>query len=475
MSEQQLTERAVDTRERDEVVEGSLPPGQRPEPGRRAPRRIWTGDAPEAAAPPVDSELWTTQTPVITGPSPARAGHGRRAAVRNVASADGRRTRRRVMGVDVARGFALLGMVAVHTLPVTRDAAEDPSWTWTLFGGHAAALFALLAGVSLAFMTGGRNPRRGHEAARSRVGIAVRALVLFAVGLVLNLLDIPAYNILIYYGLMFLVAIPFTMMRVRWLILSSVLFGVLAPFLMQWSLNVLPSHVYGNADVVDLIQSPGTVLAQLFLTGTYPALPWMAFICLGMALGRMPLTRDRIQILLVIVGAVVAAVAEGLSLVLLLRFGLRDSLLDATPWMTGKDVWAIQVFGPDPQLPTTTLKWLVVAGPHTNTPLALAVSAGLAMVALGAFLLACRSIGGWLSPLAAMGSMTLTLYASHLVFLSLVPVTQTPWFWFIVQMAVAALFATGWQKALGAGPLERLVSRASRGAAAALVREPQKA
>lgn len=474
MTEQQLSDYRVD-----EVVEGALPPGQRPEPGRRAPRRIWTGSpaiGPDTRSQPLDSELWTAQIPVLTGPPPARTGHGRRAAAtRNVATADGRRTTRRIMGVDVARGFALLGMVAVHTLPPTANEQGDPSWTWTLFGGHAAALFALLAGVSLAFLTGGRNPRQGRDATRARVGIAVRALILFAIGLALNLLALPAYNILIYYGLMFLLAIPFTGMRVRWLILSSVLFAVLAPFLMQWALGILPAHVYDNPDAVDLALSPGTVLAQLFLTGTYPALPWMAFMCLGMALGRMPLTRDRIQILLVITGAVVAAVAQGLSLLLLLRFDVRGALLDATPWMTGKDVWTVQVFGPDPQLPTTTLKWLVVSGPHTNTPFALAFSAGLAMVALGAFLLACRAVGRWLTPLAAMGSMTLTLYASHLVFLSIVPVGQTPWFWYLVQIAVAALFATAWQQALGTGPLERLVTRASRGAGAALVKAPQHA
>ena len=160
---------------------------------------------------------------------------------------------------------------------------------------------------------------------------------------------------------------------------------------------------------------------------------------------------------------------------LLLRLGIRDSLLDATPWMTVQNVWEIQTYGPDPQLPTTTLQWLVVSGPHTNTPFALAFSAGLAMVALGAFLLACRAIGRWLNPLGAMGSMTLTLYASHLVFLSFVPVSQTPWFWFIVQIAVAALFALGWQQAVGAGPLERLVTRASRGAGRALVRVPRRA
>ena len=256
----------------------------------------------------------------------------------------------------------------------------------------------------------------------------------------------------------------------RWLLASSVVFAVAMPFVMQWSLSVLPAHVYGNPSFAELLTDPGAVFAELFLTGTYPALPWMTFICLGMALGRMPLSRDRVQVLLVIVGAVTAAVARGVSMLMLMRFDLENALIEATPWMTSGDVWNIQVYGPDPQLPDTSYLWLLLSGPHTNTTFALLESAGLAMVALGAFLLLSRVIGKWLTWLGAMGSMTLTLYVSHLVFLAFVWTDTTPWFWFFVQLVVAALFAVAWQQAVGNGPLERLVTRVSKGVAAAVVR-----
>ena len=341
-------------------------------------------------------------------------------------------------------------------VPAVGAVGGNPSLEWRLFAGHSAALFATLAGVSLAFMTGGRNPRRGRDGARARVSILVRALVLFLIGLSINLLELPVYNILIYYGLMFLVAIPFTRLSVRWLLVSSAVFAVVMPFVMQWSLSVLPAHVYGNPGFAELLTDPGAVLAELFLTGTYRALPWMTFICLGLALGRLPLSRDRVQVVLVIVGAVVAAAARGISMLMLMRFDLENALIEATPWMTSDDVWNIQVYGPDPQLP------------DTNPPFALLESAGLAMVALGAFLLLCRVIGKWLTWLGAMGSMTLTLYVSHLVLLAFVWTETTPWFWFIVQVVVAALFAVAWQQAVGNGPLERLVTRVSKGAAAAV-------
>ena len=65
--------------------------------------------------------------------------------------------------------------------------------------------------------------------------------------------------------------------------------------------------------------------------------------------------------------------------------------------------------------------------------------------------------------------MTLTIYSAHLVFLAFVPISETPMFWLIVQIAVAALVATAWQHALGSGPLERFVTKASRAAGRKLV------
>src|SRR3954447_10082745 len=91
----------------------------------------------------------------------------------------------RVVGVDVARGFALLGMFAVHIFDTLHE-NNTPSLTHQLMAGHALATFVLLAGVSLTFLT-----RRGRTASRwtdapTAAGLAVRALVILVIGLVLN-------------------------------------------------------------------------------------------------------------------------------------------------------------------------------------------------------------------------------------------------------------------------------------------------
>ena len=71
------------------------------------------------------------------------------------------RTKRRLVGIDAARGLALIGLMAIHLLPSEDELTHDPSLSFTLFHGNSAALFALLAGVGLALSTGGQTPHRG--------------------------------------------------------------------------------------------------------------------------------------------------------------------------------------------------------------------------------------------------------------------------------------------------------------------------
>src|SRR6478752_4546806 len=112
---------------------------------------------------------------------------------------------RRLVGIDAARGLALLGMMATHVLPTFEsDPQLTPTWVGLTFSGRAAALFAVLAGIGLALSTGKERPLEGPELWAARRGIALRALVVGAVGLSLGGLDINIAVILVYYALLFL-------------------------------------------------------------------------------------------------------------------------------------------------------------------------------------------------------------------------------------------------------------------------------
>ena len=78
----------------------------------------------------------------------------------------------RVRGVDLARGLAVLGMLAAHLLVIERFDPTRPG-TWVdVVNGRSSILFATLAGVSIALLSAepgssGTRPRRGRAVWRA--------------------------------------------------------------------------------------------------------------------------------------------------------------------------------------------------------------------------------------------------------------------------------------------------------------------
>ena len=90
-------------------------------------------------------------------------------------------------------------MVAAHVLDAGRPDGAD-----ALGGRRASALFAVLAGVSLVLM---------HRRTYAGAGLAVRALLVALLGLALGELETGLAIILTYYGLLFLMGLPFLGLR----------------------------------------------------------------------------------------------------------------------------------------------------------------------------------------------------------------------------------------------------------------------
>ena len=59
---------------------------------------------------------------------------------------------RRIVGVDTARGLAVLGMVTAHVGPDDAWRTTPPGGWSQLADGRPSALFVLLAGVGLALL-----------------------------------------------------------------------------------------------------------------------------------------------------------------------------------------------------------------------------------------------------------------------------------------------------------------------------------
>ncbi|MUN65024.1 DUF1624 domain-containing protein, partial [Kocuria sediminis] len=328
-----------------------------------------------------------------------------------------------------------------------------PTWSYLLFAGDSAALFALLAGVGLALSTGKTRPHRGRVLVADRLGLAVRAVLIAAVGLLIGYTmpeDAPANGILLFYGMFFLLAIPFLSLSPRSLFAAAGVFAVIAPLLILGLQDALPDYSSSNPTFEHLLTEPTAVLAQLLLTGAYPALAYLTYILAGMGIGRLDLRATEVQARLAVTGTGLAIAAQFTSWILLYAAGGFQRLVGSSPGLDEEAVMRALVFEPEVDRLGTPW-WLAVTTPHMNTPLSIAWSLGVGMTVLGVFLLAAHRLQSWLRPLAAMGAMTLTLYSAHLVVLSFELHEDAPYQWFLLHLVVAALFALVWQTLVGQG------------------------
>lgn len=378
---------------------------------------------------------------------------------------------RRVVGLDAARGFALIGMIAIHVLPAYNEFTSEPTLIWTLFAGHAAGLFAVLAGITIALLTGGTTPHVGARQVRSRASLVTRALVLLVIGLALNQLPLTVYNILPYYGLMFLLSVPLISLRIRYLSVCAALFATLGPVLVFLTNRWGGYTTTRNPNFSDLFNMPVDTLITLLIGGTYPAATWMTYLCIGMAVGRLNLHWLVSHVRLIVLGVSLSGAAVVISTFLIDYAGGFRYLYNYTEGYDTQDITDVFSYGPKDHLPTDTWWWLMINGPHTNTPFSILSTAGLALLSIGAFLVVARIANYILEPLIFAGSMTLTLYVLHL--LSLLAFSSVfdsaPVLWFIIQVVGALIFGTGWHLARGRGPLEAIVSRISSRVAIAFV------
>ncbi|MDD7939428.1 heparan-alpha-glucosaminide N-acetyltransferase domain-containing protein [Actinomycetospora lutea] len=385
-------------------------------------------------------------------------------------------TKVRLLGVDAARGVALLGMMAVHSFSET-TATGAPSFTQLVAGGRSAALFAVLAGVAIAFMTGRRRVVRGPSGRAAVATLLVRAGVIGVVGVVgLGWIDAETgiAVILPAYAVMFLLAIPLVFLPTRTVLVIGAVVAVVMPFVSQVLRAGLPPGSGDNIAFGSLVDDPVGVVLELLLTGAYPALTWMAYIAVGLGVGRLTLSSARVAGTLLGVGASLAVAAPVLSWALLGPLG-GAARLTAASGLDPVTVTDILTLGPDGAVPPGDVWWLAVATPHSGTPLDLAATIGSSLAVLGAFLLlghlpaALRRVTDAVqAPLVAAGSMTLTLYTLHAAFTGsdLAQGDSVPEY--VGQALVLVAAASLWRRRFSRGPLEAVAGTlASRAAAAA--------
>lgn len=359
------------------------------------------------------------------------------------------RGRSRLVGVDAARGVALLGMMAVHVLP-SQDADGSTTLVRSLTSGRSSATFAVLAGVGLA-LAARRWPVRG------RLALLLRAVVIGLVGLLLGELDSGVAVILAYYAVLFVLVQPFLAWSARRLLAAAAVVAVVVPVLSLAVRDLLPERDVDNADLSRL-SDPGPLVSELLLTGYYPALAWLSYLLLGLAVGRLALERPRVALRVAAGGAALVALATAASRVLLGPLGGAEQIGTTLGLTAGQDLDRELDQSRFGNVPTDTAWWLAVDAPHTTTPLDLVATGGAALVVLGLALLLVRTpLRLLLTPLAAAGSMPLSLYTAHVLVLATTD-SDDPTRYYLLQVAAALVLAVLWRRWVGRGPLELLLA-----------------
>lgn len=223
----------------------------------------------------------------------------------------------RIEGLDLARAFAIFGMVLVNfkNVLIVEGGAEHWYWLAALFEGRASAVFVMLAGIGIGLGFASKN--RAGLASKEKQQIAKRGLLLFVIGL----LFVPIWpaDILHFYGLYFLIAIGFLAVPVKGLFISAFILILAYPLALQIT-DYDTAWDFTTLEYQDFWTMTGFA-RNTFINGFHPIWPWLSYLLIGLALVKMELTQHQVRRQLLKWSATVAVTTELLSRILISQLG----------------------------------------------------------------------------------------------------------------------------------------------------------
>ncbi len=346
----------------------------------------------------------------------------------------------RLIGLDVARFIAFIGMIIVNFSLVLVDPnhkafSETAAFCVALLEGKAAATFVVLAGMGL----GLAQLKKGQEL--NQCEILKRALFLLVIGL-WNITIFDA-DILHFYAFYFLFGVLMLPMKNLSLILWIFALNILS-ILLVCTLDYDQGWHWESLTYEDLWSVTGFI-RHLFFNGFHPVVPWLGFFLFGIVLSRISLHKSAVQNILIAGGLVTIVTAEMISNLI-------------SPWLTQ--------FDPEFALLTTT-------SPIPPMPLFVEAGLGYAILVIGLCLKATPWLAKWglLSLIANAGKHTLTLYIAHIVigmgvFEMLGMFNQqsngVAVSYALIFALCSLVYAHLWQRFFQRGPLETLMRQVTR-------------
>lgn len=349
--------------------------------------------------------------------------------------------RDRLIGLDVTRGVALIGVCVMnyHGYLNSGAAQLDRStlgkffnpWTGPL-STRFAAVFVAVAGIGVVLLARGAiasgDPAR---VAAVRWRLARRGLMLLAAGYVLDW--IWSGTILWYYGGLFLVGAAVVTLRDRW-VLALGAASVLASAGIQWWSVQRTAGGHSTAWLLqghsEATQSPRDLLFDLFVRGTHPLVPWLGFFCLGILLGRRLPWPVTTRVNLAFAGTLCLAAGYGLSAAV----GWHPHLASTHPFDRGL-FYVLSTVG-STLLAVTAISWLAERTRSNAVTEALAVAGRTTLTLYVLHVLVFRLVVDWLGWLDVNAGLGTALAFA------------------VAYWAVAVLLANLWADRVGQGPLE---------------------
>ena len=320
--------------------------------------------------------------------------------------------RRRIVGIDLARFAAILGMMAAHLVrPGTGVGAVDDAASKLIgatISSTSATTFAVLGGFSLVLLS---RSMRGRSTGRMLVSILLRGLLISLLGFALEQLNGPISVVLTAYGVAMILAAPALLMPswavagiagVLWLFGGAVNAGI------RSGLAPLPA----SPDLSDVVPR---FLLDLVLTGHYPAITWVAYMLTGILLARLMLSITdrgalrRLCVRMLVVGAILYIGITAAGRIVRMRpgwFGLPDlgerMLSSGYGAPIGTDFWM-----------------LLIPTPHSGNPADMLRTVAGACLLIGLLVLLFDVLalrGGFvLATVRAAGAAPLTIYTAHVI------------------------------------------------------------
>ena len=381
----------------------------------------------------------------------------------------------RLVGLDLARALAVFGMYIVHIAPMPSAGNDLGSWVYSLAEGRSSALFATLAGFSLMLIAGRLEPKTGLAGRQAKARIAIRAVILLALGTVLAM-EYGDVIILAYYGVYFLLALLLVRLGAKRLAIIAAGIALVMPQLAFVLKMWLSDSVQQNINAYDPLEKLSSVgVLDLLLTGLYPTITWMAFVIAGMALARLDLTAATVQLRLAALGASLTVGAYGLAALLggtsaVLSFGGGGGPSSGSgAGSMGSGSMGSGSMGSGSGGPVQSASDLLGAVSHTGTTLDTIGCLGVAiLVIVGATVAIDRlpRLRRLAKPVIAVGTMSLTAYVGHFLAQSAWPAsgagTTKSWVPVLTYILGAIVFAAIWSRFFRRGPLEYLLNAATR-------------